>query len=291
MAVSRSSTLAPSRGSAGRRPSGHGPVPVVGAVAHRTTVRSAGSPGVTAVRAAGGSSSRRAATRGSRYGAGARSPRRRRPRAGRVRTRRRSRRGAAPPDRRAGAPGPGGRGGRCAGGAAAPGVRQGGPGEPGAQRARPGPAASARASSGCARMRWACSRSHRYRSSGVGARRRVVRSTRGVRGAAPAGRGCGTGRSAAGQDGRGTGDGALVAPAWGRRRDHPVGEPPSPSRCDGTGVVVGRRGDLRIFTCPADHRHAFPADLHRLSRRRPGCGSRPGSRGGSGGGPRRRRPR
>ncbi|MEU2395565.1 hypothetical protein [Streptomyces sp. NPDC007369] len=29
-----------------------------------------------------------------------------------------------------------------------------------------------------------------------------------------------------------------------------------------TGVVVGRYGDLRIFTCPADHRHGFRADLH-----------------------------
>ncbi|MFF3849313.1 hypothetical protein [Streptomyces sp. NPDC002328] len=29
-----------------------------------------------------------------------------------------------------------------------------------------------------------------------------------------------------------------------------------------TAVVVGRWGDLRIFTCPADHRHAFQADLH-----------------------------
>ncbi|MFE3662851.1 hypothetical protein ACFXOR_07740 [Streptomyces sp. NPDC059164] len=32
--------------------------------------------------------------------------------------------------------------------------------------------------------------------------------------------------------------------------------------CDETGVVVGRWGDLRIFTCPADHRHAFQVDLH-----------------------------
>ncbi|MEX0171533.1 hypothetical protein [Streptomyces sp. LMG1-1-1.1] len=31
---------------------------------------------------------------------------------------------------------------------------------------------------------------------------------------------------------------------------------------DETGVVVGRWGDLRIFTCPADHRHAFQVDLH-----------------------------
>ncbi|MDR3080992.1 MAG: hypothetical protein LBV60_08690 [Streptomyces sp.] len=29
-----------------------------------------------------------------------------------------------------------------------------------------------------------------------------------------------------------------------------------------TGVVVGRFGDLRIFTCPADHRHPFQVDLH-----------------------------
>ncbi|MEU6670392.1 hypothetical protein [Streptomyces sp. NPDC046727] len=29
-----------------------------------------------------------------------------------------------------------------------------------------------------------------------------------------------------------------------------------------TGVVVGRYGELRIFTCPADHRHPFQADLH-----------------------------
>ncbi|PNE42936.1 hypothetical protein AOB60_04190 [Streptomyces noursei] len=29
-----------------------------------------------------------------------------------------------------------------------------------------------------------------------------------------------------------------------------------------TGVVVGRSGDLRIFTCPADHRHPFQVDLH-----------------------------
>ncbi|GHA06149.1 hypothetical protein GCM10010329_30840 [Streptomyces spiroverticillatus] len=29
-----------------------------------------------------------------------------------------------------------------------------------------------------------------------------------------------------------------------------------------TGVVVGRWGDLRIFTCPTDHRHAFQVDLH-----------------------------
>ncbi|MFE9399908.1 hypothetical protein [Streptomyces flavidovirens] len=31
---------------------------------------------------------------------------------------------------------------------------------------------------------------------------------------------------------------------------------------DETGVVVGRWGDLRIFTCPTDHRHAFQVDLH-----------------------------
>ncbi|MEU1540604.1 hypothetical protein ABZ461_21290 [Actinacidiphila glaucinigra] len=31
---------------------------------------------------------------------------------------------------------------------------------------------------------------------------------------------------------------------------------------DETGVVVGRSGDLRIFTCPADHRHGFQVDLH-----------------------------
>ncbi|MFJ2738380.1 hypothetical protein ACIO3O_01800 [Streptomyces sp. NPDC087440] len=31
---------------------------------------------------------------------------------------------------------------------------------------------------------------------------------------------------------------------------------------DVPGVVVGRWGDLRIFTCPADHRHAFQVDLH-----------------------------
>jgi hypothetical protein len=31
---------------------------------------------------------------------------------------------------------------------------------------------------------------------------------------------------------------------------------------DETGVVVGRWGDLRIFTCPDDHRHAFQVDLH-----------------------------
>ncbi|MDX3239151.1 hypothetical protein PV392_26400 [Streptomyces sp. ME03-5709C] len=31
---------------------------------------------------------------------------------------------------------------------------------------------------------------------------------------------------------------------------------------DETGVIVGRYGDLRIFTGPADHRHAFQADLH-----------------------------
>ncbi|WP_237693667.1 hypothetical protein [Streptomyces sp. SID2888] len=31
---------------------------------------------------------------------------------------------------------------------------------------------------------------------------------------------------------------------------------------DETGVVVGRWGELRIFTCPADHRHPFHADLH-----------------------------
>ncbi|MEU5299367.1 hypothetical protein ACH4YO_01265 [Streptomyces noursei] len=29
-----------------------------------------------------------------------------------------------------------------------------------------------------------------------------------------------------------------------------------------SGVVVGRSGDLRIFTCPADHRHPFQVDLH-----------------------------
>ncbi|MFD7629618.1 hypothetical protein ACFV7Q_26930 [Streptomyces sp. NPDC059851] len=29
-----------------------------------------------------------------------------------------------------------------------------------------------------------------------------------------------------------------------------------------TGVVVGRYGDLRVFTCPADHRHGFQVDLH-----------------------------
>ncbi|MEU5810204.1 hypothetical protein [Streptomyces sp. NPDC047718] len=29
-----------------------------------------------------------------------------------------------------------------------------------------------------------------------------------------------------------------------------------------TGVVVGRWGELRIFTCPADDRHGFQADLH-----------------------------
>jgi len=29
-----------------------------------------------------------------------------------------------------------------------------------------------------------------------------------------------------------------------------------------TGVVVGRFGDLRIFACPADHRHPFRVDLH-----------------------------
>ncbi|MEU6657700.1 hypothetical protein [Streptomyces sp. NPDC046821] len=29
-----------------------------------------------------------------------------------------------------------------------------------------------------------------------------------------------------------------------------------------TDVVVGRSGDLRVFTCPADHRHPFQADLH-----------------------------
>jgi hypothetical protein len=31
---------------------------------------------------------------------------------------------------------------------------------------------------------------------------------------------------------------------------------------DETGVVMGRWGDLRLFTCPADHRHAFQVDLH-----------------------------
>lgn len=31
---------------------------------------------------------------------------------------------------------------------------------------------------------------------------------------------------------------------------------------DETGVVVGRWGDLRVFTCPADYRHAFQVDLH-----------------------------
>lgn len=31
---------------------------------------------------------------------------------------------------------------------------------------------------------------------------------------------------------------------------------------DVTGVVVGRWGDLRIFTCLADHTHPFTADLH-----------------------------
>ncbi|MFF0461733.1 hypothetical protein [Streptomyces mexicanus] len=31
---------------------------------------------------------------------------------------------------------------------------------------------------------------------------------------------------------------------------------------DETGVVVGRWGDLRVFACPADHRHPFQADLH-----------------------------
>lgn len=31
---------------------------------------------------------------------------------------------------------------------------------------------------------------------------------------------------------------------------------------DQTGVVVGRWGDLRIFTCPVDHRHGFRVDLH-----------------------------
>lgn len=35
---------------------------------------------------------------------------------------------------------------------------------------------------------------------------------------------------------------------------------------DEAGVVVDRWGDLRIFTCPADRRHAFQADLHRLVR-------------------------
>ncbi|WP_028805670.1 hypothetical protein [Streptomyces sp. 142MFCol3.1] len=29
-----------------------------------------------------------------------------------------------------------------------------------------------------------------------------------------------------------------------------------------TDVVVGRSGDLRVFTCPADHRHALQVDLH-----------------------------
>ncbi|MGW5820782.1 hypothetical protein [Streptomyces noursei] len=29
-----------------------------------------------------------------------------------------------------------------------------------------------------------------------------------------------------------------------------------------TEVVVGRSGDLRLFTCPADHRHPFQVDLH-----------------------------
>ncbi|MFE2579615.1 hypothetical protein [Streptomyces sp. NPDC059378] len=29
-----------------------------------------------------------------------------------------------------------------------------------------------------------------------------------------------------------------------------------------TAVVVGRYGDLRVFVCPADHRHAFQVDLH-----------------------------
>ncbi|MFI8192066.1 hypothetical protein ACIF8T_25335 [Streptomyces sp. NPDC085946] len=35
---------------------------------------------------------------------------------------------------------------------------------------------------------------------------------------------------------------------------------------DETEVVVGRRGDLRISTCPVDRRHAFQADPHRLVR-------------------------
>ncbi|MEU8777150.1 hypothetical protein [Streptomyces sp. NPDC048606] len=29
-----------------------------------------------------------------------------------------------------------------------------------------------------------------------------------------------------------------------------------------TGVVVGRHGELRLFTCPTDHRHPFQVDLH-----------------------------
>ncbi|MER6063509.1 hypothetical protein ABT167_20425 [Streptomyces sp. NPDC001792] len=29
-----------------------------------------------------------------------------------------------------------------------------------------------------------------------------------------------------------------------------------------SGVVVGRYGELRLFTCPADHSHPFQADLH-----------------------------
>ncbi|MEU7638956.1 hypothetical protein AB0C11_23115 [Streptomyces sp. NPDC039016] len=31
---------------------------------------------------------------------------------------------------------------------------------------------------------------------------------------------------------------------------------------DETGVIIGRWGDLRIFTCPADHRHGFRVDQH-----------------------------
>ncbi|MFJ8201023.1 hypothetical protein [Streptomyces sp. NPDC096152] len=31
---------------------------------------------------------------------------------------------------------------------------------------------------------------------------------------------------------------------------------------DETGAVVGQWGELRIFTCPADHHHALQADLH-----------------------------
>ncbi|KUL37908.1 hypothetical protein ADL22_19935 [Streptomyces sp. NRRL F-4489] len=31
---------------------------------------------------------------------------------------------------------------------------------------------------------------------------------------------------------------------------------------DETGVIVGRWGDLRLFTCPADYRHPFQVDLH-----------------------------
>ncbi|CAL9589191.1 hypothetical protein [Streptomyces sp. enrichment culture] len=31
---------------------------------------------------------------------------------------------------------------------------------------------------------------------------------------------------------------------------------------DETGVVVGRWREPRVFTCPADHRHPFQADLH-----------------------------